>query len=399
MIFRGKHIRDWDEADLKNMCAESEAESISVEFKSEMYGVKREERIEMLKDVSAMTNGYGGLILVGISENEHQASEVVGITGAIEESSRLLKSCRANIQENIHEVSCSVIELESGRQVLAIIVPESPTKPHMVKFENHWRFYRRSGTDNHPIEVQEIREIIINQEQGLERAEMFFEKRVDKLRRKHSGKPDLVLSILPTRLFTPPISFENIHLRSILEINDNDRITQFPFYSGPALFTMNGMRSHWIPDWERKVPAITYEVFSNGYLELHAEFDEVDKIYPKGGWHPRDVLRILLNGAHLLKRFLAHTGRSESYDFRLWAISVDKFKLSEDTTPRYGNPNWGLIDYQEDELIVTSMVKNLSENEYEMVFPIFEQFYRSFNRPTCRYFVKGQIDPKEKLQM
>src|SRR6267143_4511428 len=83
------------EANLHSLVTEGRREDAQLEFKLTLPGSSDEEKKEFLKDVSAMANSQGGDIIYGIRDDRSnlddagKAAELVGITGAGEDSTKL----------------------------------------------------------------------------------------------------------------------------------------------------------------------------------------------------------------------------------------------------------------------------------------------------------------------
>lgn len=71
-------ISSIDEQFLADLVANQRAEGLQLEFKQEL-NFSKDGKDEFLKDLSAMANASGGLILYGISEDDGCAGELVGL--------------------------------------------------------------------------------------------------------------------------------------------------------------------------------------------------------------------------------------------------------------------------------------------------------------------------------
>ena len=68
------------EADVQALVENEVQETQTLEFKRDVYPTNDDGKREMLRDISAMANSYGGDILLGVDESEDGvASQVVGV--------------------------------------------------------------------------------------------------------------------------------------------------------------------------------------------------------------------------------------------------------------------------------------------------------------------------------
>lgn len=110
-----KPINSITESDLNALVKNKVSEDEGLDYKLEMYGTSDSDKKEMLRDVSAMANGRGGHILIGIREEAEVAVEIVGIDRAEVAVERILSSCLTGIYERINGLDARVILLSSGR--------------------------------------------------------------------------------------------------------------------------------------------------------------------------------------------------------------------------------------------------------------------------------------------
>lgn len=140
-------------------------ESASLDWKGEMPLVAQKsdhkrfnsERYELAKDIAAMANSGGGVIIYGVSETKIDgrtaAGKVAGLPAVTEDH-----------KKQIHQLAFSMVHppigglelmevLPDGRSdggVLAMIVPDSPDAPHLVVHKGDGGYFQapwRSGAD------------------------------------------------------------------------------------------------------------------------------------------------------------------------------------------------------------------------------------------------------------
>lgn len=387
MIFRGKNIKDFTESDLTEMVREEETESLEIEFKSQMYGANHEGKKEMLKDISAMANAYGGLILIGINEKDHCASSVVAISNGIDHQSTILKSCRSSLDQLIDGLEVHPIPVEKGLHVLAVVIPDSHNKPHAVDFQGHFRCYRRVGTDNLPMSMQEVREMILLDTSLREKSDEFFYARRKQLCDKYGDAPNLVVSFLPKVLQEPGLHFSREDLYRIFDPNPSRQLDLVS--NDKPEVTVDSMRASLCRYGEDGVtiPLLTSQVFENGYVEMFVHYPTA--LARSDAYHPQLILGWLVRCAGLAKRACTRFRIHSPFRVRLWTTSTDHFMLSEQLEHER---NWGPHEYKEEIFLVSSDVTSMSQDEDVLVLQVFEKLYHAFHKTDCRYYKDGRVE-------
>ena len=94
-----------------------------------------------------MANERGGLIIIGIRDEEDVAAELTPIELADGDEARFRMIVAANAAPNV-DFDIKVIESEGAEKqgYLLIAIPPSPLRPHAVRKDNDLRYPRRNGT-------------------------------------------------------------------------------------------------------------------------------------------------------------------------------------------------------------------------------------------------------------
>jgi hypothetical protein len=115
---------------------------------------------ELSKDVSALANSAGGILIYGVEENGHIP---IAIDGGLDPNDItkewLDQVIHSRIQRRIEDVVINQIQLSGkkhGRVIYAVIVPPSQRAPHMAS-DN--RFYKRFNFQSVPMEEYEVRDV------------------------------------------------------------------------------------------------------------------------------------------------------------------------------------------------------------------------------------------------
>ena len=135
-----------DESHLSALVTDGVRESRSLEFKAELVLGTDSDRKEVLADVSALANGGGGDLILGIEDDNGTASAVVGLESfdPDKDTLRIESVVRDGIAPRIVGLRVRPVPLSSGSSVVVIRVPNSLNRPHMVVFKNWSRFYSRN---------------------------------------------------------------------------------------------------------------------------------------------------------------------------------------------------------------------------------------------------------------
>ncbi|MFQ6133173.1 MAG: helix-turn-helix domain-containing protein [Armatimonadota bacterium] len=174
------------------------AESDRLEFKRDAYGTTREDRREMLRDITSFANARGGYLLLGIEEDdEDRATEIVGIPQAEEEGTRMLSCCLACIEARVLGLNFHTVPVGDGLQVLIWQIPRSTRAPHMIIFRGRQEFWRRHGRQKDQMTIEEIREACLRTESIRRSLEDFLAERRESVLAQIGGKPWLWLTATP----------------------------------------------------------------------------------------------------------------------------------------------------------------------------------------------------------
>lgn len=202
-------------AEINILVTAAAAESTTLEFKAAPWERNDQGKRECLKDISALANTQGGLILVGVVEKDNAAAGVQPLTPADAEAerSRVNDLLRAGVEPRIHGV---VIEptAVSGGVVLAVSVPRSPTRPHRVTAQNSNRFWMRNSTGAYEANVAELRGLFAQGADFRDRAVHWHEERRfdlhngDVVTNLAKGANALVLHLFPVDAFAAETPLE-----------------------------------------------------------------------------------------------------------------------------------------------------------------------------------------------
>jgi predicted HTH transcriptional regulator len=132
-------------------------ESIYLDFKEAgALGKSDGIRKEIAKDISAFANSDGGIIVYGIKEINHKASELSFIDGDEFSKEWIEQVINSSIQRHIPDLYIYPIRFDNSvnKTVYVIKIPKSVEAPHISKDK---RFYKRFNFESAAMEEYEIR--------------------------------------------------------------------------------------------------------------------------------------------------------------------------------------------------------------------------------------------------
>src|SRR5258708_3257235 len=155
---------EWDQARLEQYIHDGVMESPTLEYKRAAAFSKTDDkkRTELSKDVSAIANSAGGLLIYGIAEysdnaRKHLPEKLDGIDRT-QFSREWLDQMIGNIQPHIAELKIYQVDLDTGPNLSAYVVeiPQSTTA-HQATDR---RYYKRFNFTSEPMEDYEIRDVM-----------------------------------------------------------------------------------------------------------------------------------------------------------------------------------------------------------------------------------------------
>lgn len=204
-----------DEGHLKALVTNGVRESRSLEFKAKLIWGTESQRKEFLADVSALANGGGGDLILGIEDNDGTASAVVGLDSfdPDKDALKMESVIRDGIAPRIIGIRLRPIDLGNGRRVVIVRVPNSLNRPHMVDFKKWSRFYSRNSTGKYQLDVHELRSAFVASASVMERVRQFRIERIDAILQGNTpealvGRSYVCVHMIPIAAFDPSFSFD-----------------------------------------------------------------------------------------------------------------------------------------------------------------------------------------------
>jgi hypothetical protein len=195
--------------EIQQLVDASAAERVDLEFKEVPWDKSDQGKREALKDITALANTRGGLLLLGIAENNNAAQAIAPLTIELAESerSRINDLIHAGVEPRLYGVAVEAV-LVPGGAVLAVSVPRSPSRPHRVTTNGSNRFWLRNSTGAYEANVMDLRGLFLQSAEVVERAERYHSDRMRVMREGDivpnlSGdRSSIVLHVIPVDAFS-----------------------------------------------------------------------------------------------------------------------------------------------------------------------------------------------------
>lgn len=189
MYLNGIHVRELTTDHVARLITDQIEEHRQLDYKYALPGSSEEDRREFAKDVVAMANTSGGILLYGIQELEKNGAKT-GIPSAVvatgERSNdeivrRLTSMIQSNTDPPLTSCEVQVVPTTPG-PVIAVGIPKSVLAPHGVKVGGAPQYWRRADRQNYPVSTNELRGLFLERDQWDREIEEFRRLRIDRAR-------------------------------------------------------------------------------------------------------------------------------------------------------------------------------------------------------------------------
>lgn len=149
-------VENWTRESLEQLLGQEEGSSLEFKRSAALENTDPHKR-ELVKDITALANAAGGIIVYGIEELNGTASAIDdGVDVAPEWIEQVLDS---NAEPKVAGVVVQRIALAEGRYAYAIEVPQATAlAPHQSK--QHHQYFRRHGRKVLPMLDHEVRDLM-----------------------------------------------------------------------------------------------------------------------------------------------------------------------------------------------------------------------------------------------
>jgi hypothetical protein len=171
-----RNVREWEEGDLDAIVAANEKENVSLDYKASEalnFGDRtamrdgrplgEKHREDLIRDVAAMANAEGGLVIYGIKEKSGGYPKKVddGIDLSVTNADRIEQILNTNIHPRIEGFFIKPVELKSkgtNKYAFVVYIPKATTNaPHQADDKV---YYKRHDATKLPMDDHEVRDMV-----------------------------------------------------------------------------------------------------------------------------------------------------------------------------------------------------------------------------------------------
>lgn len=212
----------WTEGDFLQLISNGVQESTELDYKAcEALQKTDKKKAEISKDVSALANSAGGVLIYGIVESGHVPTSIDrGFDPSDISKEWLEQVINSRIQRKIDGVRIHSVDLaksQPGKVAYVVDVPQSSRAPHQASDK---RFYKRYNFESVPMEEYEVRDVS-RRSDGPDLSVSF---RIDGISESKppagsDADPTYSVKVVPTIQNSSPVPAEYIGIRIFLDKN------------------------------------------------------------------------------------------------------------------------------------------------------------------------------------
>src|SRR3954452_12914832 len=139
-------------------------ESDDLDFKRDHYGRTDKAKIGLATDISSLANDRGGVIVVGVEEDDEEVASKLTPVLLDGEHQRWIREIVA--RHTAPHVAFEIVTVSSIEDTahgwLLLVVPPSPLRPHAVVNGDNLRYSRRHGTTTRHLGEAEVADLYRN---------------------------------------------------------------------------------------------------------------------------------------------------------------------------------------------------------------------------------------------
>jgi len=176
--------------DIEYLRDEEIREQRFIEYKEEL-SLTGDNKKKFLEQVCSFANSGGGDIVFGVKEKRDKEGKSLGLIEEIKGISidnyddlrgKIENIVRDRIKPRIRiDLPDKQIQLDNGKSILIVRIPQSWNPPHAIWWNDVARFYARNSFGKYPLDIEEIRNAFIGSETVRERIRQFRFDRIEKI--------------------------------------------------------------------------------------------------------------------------------------------------------------------------------------------------------------------------
>jgi hypothetical protein len=358
-----------------------------LEYKREVWGNSEANKKEMLKDIVSMANKYGGYIIIGVDEGDNnEAVSFSNFPDAEARKDEILSSLFANTQPRLQSVKIKIL-IKENVTIMAISIPNSFRKPHMITFSGINQFWIRHDRQKMPMSIDEIQESIINTSNTTKEIQSSFaiQKRIIEI--KSNNQPILAIGVSPIPQDNEIIDILDAELREILTNGPTERQggVSFNFSREQARPSYDGLAIG--SNDFRKI-----DLHRNGYIQA------ISKLYLNEDTTPPimyawAILELIFKFTQKLKQIYNHIGYNGSICLFCSFHNIANIGLYPYPDGAIGNRSHNLSRWDANSLEIDNLVfTEIDENKVTKI--IADRIWQSFGFDIAPYYKDGVFSLK-----
>jgi hypothetical protein len=153
----GAPLDDIAEPHLQALVDNGVREDADLDFKRDQYGMSDSAKREMAGDIAAMANDRGGLLIIGVADENDVAVKRTPVDIEGGDEARIRQTAASLIVPHVHfEIRVVSSNDTAGRGYYLLLIPPSPLRPHAVRKDQDLRYPRRDGTTTRWLSEAEV---------------------------------------------------------------------------------------------------------------------------------------------------------------------------------------------------------------------------------------------------
>ena len=365
-------IEEVDVAALQALVENEVAEGKTIEYKRELPGRADSEKVPFLEAVSAFANTAGGDLLLGVEAKQGVPVALPGveIDDVDAQKLRLDQVLRTGLEPRLPRVDIWPVEVDEGRFVVLVRVPQSWVSPHRV--QKNRKFCARNSGGKYELDVGELRMAFTASDTMSARIRDFRTQRLAKIHSRETPIPleqggCLAVHAVPLRGFAEPFSFDVSSLQvgdSLIRPMQSEGIGFSPPVNldGHISSTSVGLGT-----------CFTYvQIFRNGAVESACMLHDANgqMVLPTG--YERDVLAFVSSYVEFARRYEFEP----PYLLFLSFVGVRGCILG---TQAFRLPATGPAAFQDEMVVLPEVVMvERDEQPHRVMKPVFDMVWNAF---------------------
>lgn len=261
-----KRIDDLVAEDIRSLLAAKVPEDRNLEYKTGLPTDSERSKRTLLKTVSSFANTAGGYVLYGIAASNGVPTDIEGITAENWDQAKLgiEHLIRDGIEPRVSGAQVRQVDVD-GHQVLCIYVPQSWTRPHMVKYDKTNKFFGRGSGGAFEMDYWQIRQAFLLGQDTSKQIESFRTERSRICLKEAGGAPCFLWHSIPLASLSGGTAV------NITRARDPDLVAHWltleGVFSGQR-FNADGFKTWTEDSWSHA----RVQVFRTGIVESFASF-------------------------------------------------------------------------------------------------------------------------------